>query len=256
MNLINRSFALSSPQVLKLVDNYSLNAINPYSNPEVRFSKKLSDCCEKANINYTENKIKSFINSRFKYQLRAYYPEELENQNLENVENLFNNKEKKPETDEKKNIENSNNIEISNNNLFKNYVIESNNVLKKLSNLAGYSYNSERNDANNVISEISQKQKDANYSCSNIEIDKEKGLLDEDILYLKRMKSEKKNKNYKKINLGNENDILEKTNHQANFINPFVNKCKNDIIESTENIFNDIFSSNQENRDSGKLYFY
>lgn len=228
---------------MKLVENFNLNTINPYNNPELRFTKKFADCCEKSNIAYTDIKIKSFIASRVKYQLRADYPEEskvLESNNLHSdpkqiAESVPNNSNNNVISKENNQISNKNMISNSSNRN-KTINFDSNNFdnMKIFTELAANVFNTGKTDNIDILSEITDKQIESSKSKMAMEIDAD--------LSAKKSKTNKKSINNKNQIIDvKEDDMIseikpDKKAKQFNFVNPFVH-------DITSNNFNNISNS-------------
>lgn len=241
---------MSTSQVIKLVDHFNLNTINPYTNPELRFSKKFVDCCEKSNISYTDIKIKSFISSRIKYQLRADYPEE--SKGSESYIQINNQLKKIESATSPNSLESRKNINIQIEN--KEYMVDTSklnqsNYIKLNKNLIDINNlsvsgvdNSNKNENLNILTEISLKQSES---------------LKPKIINLDNtLPAHNKTKANKKLNKNDIMDIdedkiednlaFEYKNKPINFVNPFVHK---DITNNPYNLnHNNIVLNKNSNR--------
>ena len=241
---------------MKLVDHFNLNTNNPYNNPELRFSKKFVDCCEKSNIAYTDSKIKSFITSRVKYQLRADYPEESKGSESNNFQVDQSQKIKtftnniKNELISKEKIHEQNNIFISN---FSNVnhpisSMSSNfNNINSFSDLAANTFNTNQIENANILFEINEKQMESLKTKTKENAD----------FSANKSKINKKTLNSKNPTMENEEDKidggynLDKERKHFNFINPFVHKDITNNLNNINNSNNTVLSNTINNIASG-----
>ncbi len=270
---------------MKLVDQFNLNSLNPFNNPELRFSKKFTDSCEKANIAYTDHKIKSFIASRVKYQLRADYPEdlkELESSNLQaadqqrlKTEAVLNRKNSNNSNNCKNNNINNNDLNLNcsedkqmqkNNNLNSNYPIANSSVMNPLLNssthfdnlktfgdLAAVAFNTgDKSEYSNILSEITNNQIETSKPAFRQQpID----IINISANCKKLSNNSDKNQTidmqlqHEKI--GEEDKKPDGIGKQFNFINPFINVHK----DLTNNLNNNHSCNNNNSKISSNNSF-
>lgn len=246
---------------MKLVDHYNLNTINPFNNPELRFSKKFVDCCEKSNIAYTDNKIKSFIASRVKYQLRADYPEESKESDSNKIQ--INQTEK---TEFAVNNNNYNelimneNLQMQNQNFYSNTSKVNNpitpsgsnfNNLKSFGDLAAINFNTSKSENANILSEINNQQIESSNSNKLMEKNVYFSANKSQIYSTKKPNTNRKNQEESKIEQ-TKIDNEDKQGKQFNFLNPFVHKELTNNLNTISNP-NNFISKNTINKTSSGI---
>lgn len=254
------------------MDHFNLNSVNPYNNPELRFCKKLSDCCEKASINYTEMKIKGFLNSRVKYQFNAdvvMQPPQSEINIVENTKDPPNNTEKnildntnnknmKIQSNQKENntniitSENADSLASNLKKLTENNVFLDNNPYKLLNEMASSINNTSKINNSSILAEICEKQKDLK-STTNPQIASSISLINNKEIMNFNPNDPNRNIN---ANINDFNNLLPFINNNLNnlsdpyninnfnFINPYLDNNKiSNSNNSSSNLQNQLFNN-------------